>query len=285
MRITTLDSVPIEKIHEAFSAAFADYVEPFTMTQDELGRMLERRGFRADLSFAAIEDNEIVGFTLNGIGNWEGVPTAYDTGTGVRREFRKKGIASRIFDASLPVLEEHGIRRYLLEVIRTNRNAADLYLKAGFRVTREFDYWTGQTSSLSIPDRELPSGFSVKALSGPDWHGLDSFWDAPPSWQNSTDSIRRMSTPPAQVGVEFEGRIIAYGCMERATGDLPQLAVHGDYRRKGLASAILVRLLTEAQCPGLRVINTEAKDTTIRGFLTSIGLEPGPGQYEMILEI
>ena len=44
--------------------------------------MWKRRGFNPDLSFAAFEKNDIVAFTLNGVGNFNGRKMAYDTGTG-----------------------------------------------------------------------------------------------------------------------------------------------------------------------------------------------------------
>ena len=82
--------------------------------------MIERRGFNLDLSFGAFNKDQLVGFTLNGIGDWNGKLTAYDTGTGIIKEFRKKGVATKLFNESLPTLRENNISQYLLEVIRTN---------------------------------------------------------------------------------------------------------------------------------------------------------------------
>lgn len=51
--------------------------------------MLIRRGYESRLSFAAFADGEIVAFTLNGVGQFNGIPTAYDTGTGTVKDYRK----------------------------------------------------------------------------------------------------------------------------------------------------------------------------------------------------
>ena len=52
------------------------------LNAEQLRAMLTRRGFDPTLSFAAFDGAQIAAFTLNGIGNFNGVPTAYDTGTG-----------------------------------------------------------------------------------------------------------------------------------------------------------------------------------------------------------
>ena len=116
--IKTLAGISIQQIHEAFAKAFADYVEPMELTVEQLQYGIQRRGYNTDLSFGAFNENELVGLTLNGIGEWDGELTAHDAGTGIIKEFRKQGIATRIFNESLPVLRENNITQYLLEVIK-----------------------------------------------------------------------------------------------------------------------------------------------------------------------
>ena len=94
--IKQLSDISIEVIYEAFVNAFADYVEPFNLTFQQLKYMIERRGCNLNLSFGAFDGDELVGFTLNGIGNWNGSLTAYDTGTGIIKEFREKGSATAL---------------------------------------------------------------------------------------------------------------------------------------------------------------------------------------------
>lgn len=150
IEIRTLKNIGIDTIHSSFSKAFSDYEEPFDMTVQQLQYMIERRGFRSELSFGAFDRDELVGFTLNGIGIWKGELTAYDTGTGIVKGYRKQGIATRIFEESLPILKQHQVTQYLLEVIKTNTKAFDLYKKAGFEVVREFDYFVGPVEIFSI---------------------------------------------------------------------------------------------------------------------------------------
>jgi hypothetical protein len=107
MEIKSLAKTNFETIFKAFNQAFADY--EIQINKEQLQTMLKRRGFNPNLSFAAFEDHEIVSFTLNGIGNFNGTLTAYDSGTGTIKEHRGKGLATEIFEYSIPFLREANI--------------------------------------------------------------------------------------------------------------------------------------------------------------------------------
>ncbi len=100
------------------SQAFADY--EFQPNAEELRTMWKRRGFDPELSFAAFEGSTIVAFTLNGIGTFSGIRMAYDTGTGTLPAYRGQGLATKIFNYSIPYLKEANINHYLLEVLQHN---------------------------------------------------------------------------------------------------------------------------------------------------------------------
>ncbi len=245
---------------------------------------MQRRGFNDYLSFAAFSDGEIVGFTLNGSGQWNGKATAYDTGTGVQESHRKQGIASRIFRSFAAVLKAHGISQYLLEVIKVNTEAVDLYRKFGFSIAREFDYWACPGDALELQPGPLPEGISIRPLEDPDWNRLRSFWDFQPSWQNSVDSIIRVQGSITMLGAFHREVPVAYICMEAGTGDIPQLAVRPEFRHQGLAVALLEQITCLLNPPEIRFTNTCLDSQPTRNFLLNLGLEPGHGQYEMILE-
>ena len=283
--IRPLTNTGIEEIHEAFVKAFSDYVEPFRLTLPQLKHMIERRGYTAKLSFGAFSSDELVGFTLNGIGDWNGKLTAYDTGTGIVKEFRKKGIASKMFNESLPFLRKHKISQYLLEVIRSNTAAFDLYKKAGFKVSREFDYYISTKAKIQIKTGGLNKGFSIKEISNPDWDLLKTFWDFEPSWQNSIDSINRKRNYFAISGIYDHDDLVGYGIVEATTGDIPQLAISPEYRKIGLATALIRHLIELSEADEIKIINIDANHEPFKKFAQSISLEPGFGQYEMILEL
>ncbi len=285
MVIKSLTGVGINEIHHAFKEAFCDYAEPLSLSRDQLNQMITRRGYQAALSFGAYAEDKIVGFTLNGSGIWNNQQTAYDTATGVVKSHRQQGVASRIFEVSLPVLSEHGISQYLLEVIKVNAKAIDLYKKMGFEITREFDYWVSPVEQLQGHSISTDAGFSVVSVNNPNWNQYQEFWDFQPSWQNSVDSISRKLDRFLCLEVLEKDRVVAYGIMEQGTGDLPQLAVHPDYRRKGLGTELVNCLLGAAKPEHLKVINTSTESLPMKSFLQYLGLNPGYGQFEMIREL
>lgn len=121
MEIRNLEHTGFDTLFNAFERAFSDYEVSFG--KEEVRAMLTRRGYAPRLSFAAFDKGDIVAFTLNGVGTFNGIPTAYDTRTGTVKEYRGQGLAGKIFSHSLPYLEESGIRQYLLEVLRDNGKA------------------------------------------------------------------------------------------------------------------------------------------------------------------
>ena len=151
-----LTNMSYKQLHATFKKAFSDYVVPFQLSAEELSFMIERRGYCSDISFGAFYDGELVGFTLNGVGDWNGKLTAYDIGTGVILDHRKKGLAKNIFLKSIPVFKKHDIDQYLLEVIDTNTPAVDLYKKMGFKETRKFDFQKTKINDLSLKSCDNP---------------------------------------------------------------------------------------------------------------------------------
>lgn len=285
VEIKTLSGITAKQIHEAFSKAFEDYVEPFNLTIDQLKYMIDRRGFDSNLSFGAFAKKELVGFTLNGIGNWNGKNTAYDTGTGIIKDYRKQGIASRMFNESLPILKENKIEQYLLEVIKTNTAAVDLYKKAGFNITREFDYYTSTKDDLRLTKDVLSEEYTIKEIEIVDWDSLKSFWDFEPSWQNSIDSVSRKIAKFKFLGIFENNEIVGYGIIEKHTGDIPQFAISKEHRTKGLASILFKELIVSADTDAIKIINSEQNDLGFKEFTRRINLTPGHGQYEMILKL
>ena len=189
MEIKSLEKTDFNTLFRAFGRAFADY--EVQLNAEQLRAMLTRRGFDPTLSFAAFDGAQIAAFTLNGIGNFNGVPTAYDTGTGTLKEYRGTGLATEIFRHSMPHLRRAGVGQYLLEVLQHNTGAVSVYRNLGFETVREFNYFC--RANTEIVDRgdtpRLPH--SVRRIDPEKFASISSFWDFTPSWQNSFESIGR----------------------------------------------------------------------------------------------
>ena len=131
-------------IHKANLKAFSDYAIPVQMNEKQFENHIVQNGVDLELSVGAFYKGKIVGFTLNGVGEWENKKTVYDAGTGVIPEFRRKGIGENIFRFLLPKLKEKGFEQMLLEVLRVNNKAMALYKKLGFKKNRELMFFKQQ---------------------------------------------------------------------------------------------------------------------------------------------
>lgn len=283
MEIKSLENTNFDTLFRAFGRAFADY--EVQLNAGQLRAMLTRRGFDPRLSFAAFDADEIAAFTLNGIGSFNGVPTAYDTGTGTLKAYRGTGLATEIFKHSIPHLRQAGVRQYLLEVLQHNTKAVSVYRKLGFETVREFNYF--YRANAEIADRgETPCPpHSVRRIEIGNYASIPSFWDFAPSWQNSFESLKRASAEFVSLGVFAEKELVGYCVFEPASGDIAQIAVARQYRRRGIAGALLREMLRLNRNNSVKIINTDVTCDSITGFLKAKNIVPQGKQFEMIRKI
>lgn len=283
MNISSLADYSFNELFEAFSEAFADYETQWNKTQ--LRAMLQRRGFDAKYSFAAVEAGRIVAFTFNGIGNFNGKRSAYDTGTGTLKEYRGQGMASQIFTHSLPYLRKAGIEQYVLEVLQHNATAVSIYQKQGFNITREF-YYSNQSCNLILnPLKQPASDYEIKPFNVQELPALSHFRDFVPSWQNDFTSLLRANDTILCYILRVGGETVGYVAFEPASGDIAQLAVRPDLRRQGYGSLLLQKALDENQSDIVKVINTETTNEPLRLFLQAKNIPSRGKQFEMILPL
>ena len=263
--IRTLQQDDFESLYAAFTAAFSDYVVPFAPAREQLAEMMTRRGWVSEASVGAFEEGAMVAFTLNGI---EG-DRAYDTGTGVMPSHRRRGLGRELMERSFELLRER-CSSYVLEVIDTNMRAFELYSSLGFEVTRGLQSWTYESTSLRV-DKSTSS----TALDDLKTRRLDDF-DIQPSWQNSDGSIARAKQAHVTIGDER-----GYAVLFPGSGDLAQLAVRRDERRKGLGTKLLQSAAAIAGKP-LRIMNVDEADLGIAAFLEHNGARKMVRQLEML---
>ncbi len=296
--IRSLGDTPFDTLAAAFAAAFAEY--EVQITAAELRTMLRRRGFDPALSFATLnESGDITAFTLNGVGMFGGVRTAYDTGTGTLPAYRGTGLATRIFEESLPHLRAAGVQQYLLEVLQHNTAAISVYRKLGFEVVREFNYYRGifaerATSSTSTcsSSRGSTSCTSPRLIPStkPNLQLFEqkscNFFDFEPSWQNSFEAIQRALDDFVLLGAFDGDRLVGYIVFEPASGDITQIAVSPSHRRRGIGTTLLGEALRRDRAEGVKCINTEVgRDEALAAFLEARGIRHAGRQFEMIRKL
>lgn len=283
MEIKSLTAASHDELFEAFEQAFADY----EMRLDKAGhlKMLKRRGFDPALSFGAFDGGRIVSFTCNGTGDFHGMPTAYDTGTGTLKDYRGQGLATRIFEYSIPCLKRAGIKEYLLEVLQHNTGAVSVYRKLGFEATREFYYFRAKNGQICGKGKTIDFPYMIRPIDIDKHDSIAEFWDFKPSWQNSLESIARAREGFVCLGVFTRGELVGYGIFEPASGDLTQMGVHRQYRRRGIGSLLFHKLIESNEHDSVKILNTEVGCNSVDAFLRSKNIGPMGKQFEMVKKL
>ncbi|MBD5316493.1 MAG: GNAT family N-acetyltransferase [Bacteroides sp.] len=281
IEIRSLAGVAPEAITEAFLDAFADYA--ITLDAASLADMLKRRGARMDLSFAAMDGSRIVSFILNGIGEYGGLLTAYDTGTGTVNAYRGMGLTDRIFAASVGPLARAGVKQYLLEVLTDNHPAVKIYSRQGFSCVRDFECFGADVKEAveTLRRKPLPE-VTIEQTTVESLSSLSPMMDFEPSWQNTLASLNRNASAMTCLVAYVHGHPAGFAASETAYGDVSLLAVDPAHRRRGIGSRLLLELLSRMTCERAKALNVDAGCTTMPPFLRAAAFRPTCRQHEMI---
>lgn len=283
MEIKSLSNTTLDKLFEAFEQAFADY--EVQLNKAELLTMLKRRGFNPKVSFGAFDGDKLVSFTCNGIGDFYGKLTAYDTGTGTLKDYQGRGLATQVFEYSIPHLKESGVEEYLLEVLQHNTGALSVYRKLGFEIIREFYYFKQKNKQINGVVKTLNSPYILKPIKVSEHNSIPSFWDFKPSWQNSFEAINNTLKDFICLGAFSSSKLVGYGVFEPVSGDVTQIAVAKEHRRKGIGSLLFQKMLESNKHNSIKIINTDIDCNSITAFLKSKNIEPAGKQFEMIKKL
>ncbi|MFM2223931.1 MAG: hypothetical protein RJA07_133 [Bacteroidota bacterium] len=277
--IKSLAKISFDEIFETYLKAFKDY--PFQWSKEALLQTIHRRGYDASISFGAFYKNELVSFTLNGIGNFNGPKTVYDTGTGTIEEHRGKGLASKIFEHSIPFLKAEGVQQYILEVLEENEKAISVYSKQGFTVSRKFDCFRVNTADWKL-EATNNNEVELKEIDFSFQSQMKAMIDFNLSWQNDFQALLKKRNDFKIIGAFYNNDFVGYGIVEPETGDIPQLAVNKNYRRHGIGTMILNELKKMNRAAIAKVVNIESNQEAIISFLTKNGIPKIVSQFEMI---
>ena len=245
--------------------------------------MLLRRGYNPKLSFAAFVNGDIVAFTLNGTGTFNGLPTAYDTGTGTVKEYRGQNLAGTIFTYSIPFLREAGICQYLLEVLQKNEKAITVYRRMNFAVTREFDCFRQFIKQIDL--RKANTDCVVEPVHAEAVRKVQQVCDFNPSWQNSIESIEKGISELTCLGAFLDDKMVGHCVFDVHTGDLSQIAVQNEHRRKGIGSRLLQEASRQMKTNFIKVLNVDSETSAMPAFLQSRNIPLASKQFEMILSL
>jgi len=166
--------------------------------------------------------------------------------------------------------------------LQHNKGAVSVYKKIGFEVSREFYYFRADTKQMHRNVQTAGSPYTLQPIDINEYNSLSDFWDFRPSWQNSFESISRKKEGFICLGAFADDRLIGYGVFEPSSGDVTQIAVDKQFRRKGIGSLLFGKMLELNTCNSIKIVNTDIRCDSITAFLKTKNIEPTGKQFEMI---
>jgi len=281
-----IDAVDPSLLHAAFLEAFSDYaMDASGTTEARLLLRMQKNAVDFGVSPGLYDRNRLVGFTLIGIDTWGDCLTAFDAGTGIVPEYRKKGWAGKLFDHALPSLRERGVKRFALEVLRANEPAINAYRRSGFEISRGFRCYVAEADDL----RTVVSTSDVRigSIVRDDLRDLEGQADWLPSFENRFGAVDVLPGCVEVVGA-LEGR----DCVGAAAycphlNWLLTLIVDRAHRRHRIGTALIGHLATllPSSVSRLVVQNVDRTDEGMQAFFESLGFVPLVDQYEMVRQV
>lgn len=280
--IKNLVNVSLAELTMVFNDAFADYIMKITVTESYLENRWTAAGVDYSLSFGAFEDEQLVGFIIHAIGEWNGNLTAFNVGTGVIPEFRGQRLVKKIYDHAVSLLIKNDIKECRLEVIQGNEKAIKAYQSVGFIIERDLICY-----NLKLDSKEKKSVynnriFREESLINVSWEELENYWDFLPSWENSNACLKRNK------GFEYvqlleDNKTKAYAIVNPVRGTIAQFGVLKGERKKGYGLELFNYLMFMLN--QLVIINIESNSLDTIKFLEKMGLKELISQHEMQMDL
>jgi ribosomal protein S18 acetylase RimI-like enzyme len=140
MTILSASSVSVDELATVFNNAFSDYMVEVYFTKASLMEYIRRHDLDIGRSLVVEADGLLVGLLLCG----EDGDTTWNAGMGVHPRWRSRGMGSQLLDTWLDASRGAGLGRALLEVIKQNMLAMNLYTSRGFMEIRAYQGFEGR---------------------------------------------------------------------------------------------------------------------------------------------
>lgn len=275
MTIRHLTDNDFEVLLQAINGAFADYIVPFQLNEEQLKFKMVSEDIVLEWSIGVFEENRLVAFMMHGVRTQDAKKQVYNAGTGVLPAYRGRGLVGKMYAAFGPFLKNNGVEEVVLEVIETNRSAIRAYEKDGFSLKRRLLCFGGRVESKT--DRQAVKIVSLDKL---EWDKWTSFWDVKPSWQSDIDSMENIH--PDALGAFMGAELVGYILFSVQRKRIYQLAVVPDQRKKGFGTQLIQeasRIMDNGQ---IQFNNIDASGEGLVHFLKQRGLANEINQLEMV---
>lgn len=282
LEIRLLEGISLKEVYETFMESFSDYEVPMQMTIGQFQEMVVTRDIDFNYSVGCFSEDKLIGFIICGYREIEGKKYCYDGGTGIIPDFRRKGIANKLFTYLVDLLKQKNIEVFLLEVLENNIPAIELYLKNGFITQRRLE-------CFQIKKNEISDYFSKDYILKSDkaeYFELDdtSFYPSLASWQNERLSILNNIDNYEYCSLSCNQQIVAFGFVNKKRGDIPQLRVLRGWENKQLEMFLISELKNRTESEVIKFVTLDENSRMI-DILSTTGFSNFVNLYEMTLRL
>lgn len=275
MDIRLLSEEDFDSLYKAFISAFTNNEVAFQPSIEEFDHRLKNKLLvDNEISAGSYDGSEMMGFILHTSGIYQGIPTAYNGGTGVLPGFRNQKAAESMYEFLIPKIQQKFLARILLEVVETNKRAIALYEKIGFTFKRRFKCYKMTEQKESFSEIHIHEG-SISEVNF-------NFNDFEPSFIDSSEHLKRGTEKVLLSKKNSENT--GYVILQPHLGRISQLAVHRLHRQTGVGEALLAHAQAISKKP-LTIMNIPDDEFGFDRFLTHSGFQNQVNQYEMELII
>jgi ribosomal protein S18 acetylase RimI-like enzyme len=282
LEIKTLESTTIEQITEAFNVAFTNYFFPIKFSEAQFEEKFATEGGRLDLSVGVFENEKLVAFILHFVDLKNGEKYIYNGGTGVIEAFRGNQLTSKMYDFISPILKVAKVDKMILEVLTQNTAALKIYETQGFKIKREVYCFGGQLNGRI--HNQLTNEFNIVTLKTINWALLQTFWDYPPTWQNSITTMNNIQEQISFIGIKKDNQLVGYVIYNPKFRRIHQMAIAKTHRNIGLGSRLLNHIY-QLEKEKISFINVDSRTKGLKVFLEKRGFINHTNQYEMEINL
>lgn len=211
MEIKKLSDCTLQEIVTAWNRGFTGYLVQLEMNETTFVTRLVSEGLSPEHSIVAFVNNEPAGIIVNGFRTIDGKRMAWNGGTGIAPEFRGKGLIKQMMNETMAIYERQGIDIALLEAIKENAVAINLYKNYGYDVSDELVFLSGEMLVGNPLEYKVYRPEQLPYL---------PFYEEPTVWQCQSQSVKQGE---AYV-FEQDGAILGYIVFRRVWDEQGTLA-------------------------------------------------------------
>ncbi|MFC7684470.1 GNAT family N-acetyltransferase [Ureibacillus sp. GCM10028918] len=155
MNIKTIDTCTLEEVMNIWNEGFSNYFVPVRDNQNSFIKRLANEDLDSTSSFVAEEDGVLQGILLNGFRENNGEILAWNGGTAVHPNARRKGVGRMLLQKSIEEYKARNVKRASLEAIKENKAAILLYEELGYKMKDELIFFKGSVEKKATINVEF----------------------------------------------------------------------------------------------------------------------------------